>query len=168
MQESRKGMQIPFFHDHLLMSKVSAIKNIIENQLVDTDCFLVDTESNSTETVIKFFIDGNAGVKIDFCAKLSRTISKELDNLGLEEDAFRFEISSPGIEKPLVDIRQFPQHINRTLRIEQDENIIKGMLKKIDGNNLEIKIPKSKKLPDQIVNIEFNQQIKIKVIPSFK
>lgn len=150
------------------MSKFITIQKLIEKELEDTDCFLVGSECNSTDTVMKFFIDGHSGVKIDFCAKLSRKISKHMDNKSTDNQSFRFEISSPGLDNPLMDIRQFPQHLNRTICAEKDKSQIEGKLIQVLKNSIVIETFPTKKTDSQNINIELNSNTKIKVIPSFK
>jgi len=150
------------------MSKFSTIQKLIEKELEDTDCFLVDSECNSADTVMKFFIDGHSGVKIDFCAKLSRKISKHMDKENTDDLSFRFEISSPGLDKPLKDIRQFPQHLNRTILAEKEKSQVEGKLIQVFENSIVIETFPTKKTNSQNINIELNSNTKIKVIPSFK
>ena len=93
------------------MNVKELISKIIEEELVSTDCFLVGVDVNQAETDLKFFIDGTEGVSVQVCTKLSRKISRILDEEYLDDQPIRYEISSPGVDQPLVDKRQYHQHI---------------------------------------------------------
>jgi len=63
---------------------------------------------------------------IDDCADLSRRISDRLDALEAEgrdpiEDAYRLEVSSPGIDRPLTRLADFRDWTGHEARITLDE-----------------------------------------------
>jgi ribosome maturation factor RimP len=144
------------------------ISNIIEEELTETDHFLVSIESNETGTSFKFFIDGNNGVDIQVCGRLSRKISRLLDEEEYDDTPIRYEISSPGADRPLVDSRQYPQHVGRDLEVSlNDETIIDGELTEVDkeGITLSIEVSKHSK---EVKKIMFNDINKSTVKISFK
>jgi len=103
------------------------ITNIIQEDLEDTDCFLVDVDVNQAETDLRFFIDGKNGVGIQTCSRLSRKVSRVLDEEYMDETPIRYQISSPGAERPLIDKRQYEQHTGRDLEITlSDESTLIG------------------------------------------
>ena len=143
---------------------------IVERELNDSPFFLVGCTANQDESRIKVFIDGIEGVGIKFCARLSRTISAELDEMDLDTERFRFEISSPGADNPLVDLRQYHKHIGRELNIGlRDGKEIEGVLRTVQDNSLELEqlIDKKKQLK-QIIKIDFDNIERSKVKISFK
>jgi ribosome maturation factor RimP len=96
----------------------------------NTPYFLVGTEASKKGGRITLLVDGDAGITIDACGKISRSISKMVDEaFGEDTESFVFEVSSPGADKALVLERQFPQHIGRDLTLEDKEgNIRTGKL----------------------------------------
>lgn len=144
------------------MSIKQVISDIITKELSTTDNFLVNVNSNQDETSIKFYIDGIQGVSIQVCSKLSRKISHIIDEEYPDEPAFRYEISSPGVDEPLVDQRQYPQHIGRDLIVEYgDELTAEGELISVNdtGITLEILVSKHKKSEQTILFEEIKQSI---------
>lgn len=144
------------------------ITSIIEDELKETDSFLVGIDSNQAETSIRFFIDGIEGVSIQLCSQLSRKISRILDEEYTDDQPIRYEISSPGAEEPLVDLRQFHKHVGREIAVElNDYKIIQGELTKVldDAIHLEVAVSKHKTEEKTIV---FDQVNKSTVKISFK
>jgi ribosome maturation factor RimP len=144
------------------------ITKIITEELVDTDSFLVGIDTNQAETDLKFFIDGTDGVSIQLCTKISRKISRILDEEYTEDTPIRYEISSPGADEPLVDIRQYKQHIGRdfTITLAEDEEV-EGELTSIGDDNITLLVFISKHKKEERV-ILFENIIKSTVKISFK
>ena len=144
------------------------ITGIIEEELNDTDSFLVGVDSNQAETSIRFFIDGIEGVSIQLCSQLSRKISRILDEEYTDDQPIRYEISSPGAEEPLVDLRQFHKHIGREIEVELNDNeIIQGELTHVLDDAIKLTIAVSKHKTEE-KTIVFDQINKSTVKISFK
>lgn len=87
---------------------------------------------------------------IDDCAELSRRISDVLDALEAEgrdpiEDAYRLEVSSPGIDRPLTrpqDYTNWAGHEAKITLVEKIDNrkILTGDLVGIDGDKVSIDV----------------------------
>jgi ribosome maturation factor RimP len=87
---------------------------------------------------------------IDDCADLSRRISDVLDALEAEgkdpiEDAYRLEVSSPGIDRPLTrpqDYTNWAGHEAKITLVEKIDNrkILTGDLVGIDGDRVTIDV----------------------------
>lgn len=144
------------------------ITEIIDSELSSTDCFLVNVKSNESGTDLRFFIDGENGVGIQTCARLSRKVSRILDEEYEDETPFRYEISSPGVDQPLLDKRQYHQHIGRELEIDLgNDQIVTGELLSVTENEIEIEVPISKKEKEK-QTVAFDEIIKSIVKISFK
>jgi ribosome maturation factor RimP len=144
------------------------ITGIIEEELKETDSFLVGVDSNQAETSIRFFIDGIDGVSIQLCSQLSRKVSRILDEEYTDDQPIRYEISSPGAEQPLVDLRQFYKHIGRELEVELTTGeIYTGELIQILDDTIKLSVLISKHKSEE-KTIVFNQINKSTVKLSFK
>jgi ribosome maturation factor RimP len=61
---------------------------------------------------------GTGGVTLDECTAVSRAVSALLDeNEDLIPGAFRLEVSSPGVERPLVKPRDFERYAGREVKL---------------------------------------------------
>jgi ribosome maturation factor RimP len=48
---------------------------------------------------------------------LNKHLSNKLDELDFGDTPYKLEVSSPGIDKPLLLERQYPKHVGRELQI---------------------------------------------------
>lgn len=75
------------------------------------------------------------------CAKLSRILSPILEEADPIAGAYRLEISSPGIDRPLVRLKDYEDWQGYEAKIELDRMIegqkkFKGVLAGVDGDNI--------------------------------
>lgn len=80
---------------------------------------------------------------IDDCAELSRRLSDMLDEKDPIEDAYRLEVSSPGIDRPLTRLKDFADWVGHEARIVLNASIdgqkqFKGDLAGIEGETIAI------------------------------
>jgi ribosome maturation factor RimP len=68
--------------------------------------------------VIEVFIDTAEGVTTEVCAQVSREISGAIDAANLILGQYRLDVSSPGIDRPLMFPWQYPKHIGRLFRVK--------------------------------------------------
>jgi ribosome maturation factor RimP len=57
-------------------------------------------------------------IDLDTCAKLSRTIGTHLEVEDVIKSAYRLEVSSPGIDRPLVKPAHYKRYIGFDVRVE--------------------------------------------------
>lgn len=81
-------------------------------------CVAMKTES--TGPVLRVMAENREtrNLGVDDCAKLSRGISALLDVEDIMKGAYRLEISSPGIDRPLVDLQDFADYRGFEVKIE--------------------------------------------------
>lgn len=91
------------------------IAPIVEQENVD----FVDLEIKGSKNnpVIKLFVDVPGGIKIKQCAVLSSQISRLIDFSDLFPGAYRLEVSSPGIDRPLRSQRDFYRNVGRMIEV---------------------------------------------------
>lgn len=80
--------------------------------------FLIDVTTNEKSQFIRVYIDGDAGVKFSDCQHISRYLEEYLDENPDVGEKYTLEVSSPGVKRPLQQLRQYPQHIGRTLKVK--------------------------------------------------
>ena len=66
---------------------------------------------------LRVYIDKEGGVSLDDCVAISRQLSDILDIKLADQAAYRLEVSSPGIERPLSRKRDFERFKNHMVRI---------------------------------------------------
>lgn len=88
--------------------------------------------------------DGQAMV-VDDCADLSRAISAILDVEDPIADAYTLEVSSPGIDRPLVRLRDFERFAGHEARIETNVSVngrrrFRGRLLGVEGDVVRVSV----------------------------
>lgn len=115
--------------------------------------------------VIEIFIDGKINITADDCASISRQIDQQLEALPDMRSIYRLDVSSPGVDRPIKYLKQFPKHLNRKFEVSYStDNGTKttiGTLSAVEGEELTFLANK------QLTVINFNNIIKAKVIISF-
>ena len=67
---------------------------------------------------IRVFADSADGITLDQCADVSRAISRELDELEPFQSAYRLEVSSPGLERPLINAADFMRRQGAKVKVQ--------------------------------------------------
>lgn len=77
-----------------------------------------------TRSILRIVIDSPYGVKIADCAFVSNELSKLLDEANFASDRpYNLEISSPGIDRPLKNERDYRRVVGRVVRIHLNESV---------------------------------------------
>ena len=95
------------------------ISNIIQLAIGGTDKFLVEVKVR-TGNRIMVFVDSDTLLTIDDCAGLSKFIESHLDR---ESEDFELSVSSPGIDMPYRNIRQYLKNIGREVSVITNDGI---------------------------------------------
>jgi ribosome maturation factor RimP len=75
------------------------------------------------KTLVRVFADRpEGGISIDECARLSGKLADRFDLENLFPRAYILEVSSPGLERPLVSRRDFERKLRRRIRVWFTEN----------------------------------------------
>lgn len=82
---------------------------------------------------------------IDDCAELSRRVSDVLDAEDAIEDAYRLEVSSPGIDRPLTRLKDFADWAGHEARVQLIDPIegrkqLTGKINGLADGNVEIDV----------------------------
>ncbi|SDE14953.1 ribosome maturation factor RimP [Pricia antarctica] len=101
------------------------VKTLLEEALNDdTSLFLIDF-SVSADNSIKVILDGDSGITVEDCVKISRAIEHNLDR---EEYDFSLEVTSAGAASPLIMARQYSKNIGRKLKVKTASDTFEGNL----------------------------------------
>jgi ribosome maturation factor RimP len=115
------------------------VTELVEEKLADRpDLFIVDVQMHGSG-ILSILVDGDNGIAISDCVAISRHVGFHLEEENTIEQAYRLEVSSPGIDTPLRSIRQFQKNINRSLKIKLiDGTIREGKLLGADDSGITI------------------------------
>ena len=101
------------------------------------DCSIKQAGRREVLTVI---VDKDGGIDLDEIAQISFAISEELDSIEeLEEHPFVLEVSSPGTDRPLTEVRHWRRAISRLVNVsfigDRDDVLIR--VHEVDGDHFE-------------------------------
>ena len=106
---------------------------------------LVDVEyiKEGGQWYLRVYIDKPGGITINDCEEVSREFSDILDKEDYIEDSYIFEVSSPGLGRPLKKERDFQRSLGeeieiRTYRIVEGKKEFRGTLKRFDKDTVTI------------------------------
>ena len=87
----------------------AVVRELVEPIVTGLGYMLWDVEyvKEGAEMVLRITIDSEQGIGIDDCEKVHRAIDPALDEADPIENAYRLEVSSPGIERTLTRNEHF-------------------------------------------------------------
>ncbi|GAB4289554.1 MAG: ribosome maturation factor RimP [Ignavibacteriaceae bacterium] len=151
-----------------MKSETVKIEEIARKLSAENNLILVDVvlRGSPASRVVEIFIDGERNISAEDCALFSRQMLKIIEQENLFKSGFRLDVSTPGIERPLKYLKQFPKHINRNFEIIYSENDekkkITGKLLAVEDNSLYFSTKESESL-----KIDFNRILQARVLISF-
>lgn len=154
------------------MSVEQRVIALVEEKIADRpDLFLVDVKMHSNGKLV-IHVDGDQGINIKDCAAISRHVGFHLEEENIMEDAYNLEVSSPGIDSPLLLWRQYKKNIGRNISLKMtagDKREGKLLAATADQLQIEETVKEKGKKAVQVQNtFPLDQITEIKVLISFK
>ena len=109
------------------------VAELLEGALAqDEALFLIDF-SISPNNTIQIVLDGDNGVSLQDCIKVSRAIEHNLDR---EETDFSLEVTSAGATSPMLLPRQYRKNIGRKLKVKTEASTLEGNLTEVSEQHI--------------------------------
>ncbi len=129
-----------------MKKKIEDILYDLSKPLLDKHNFYyIDSEykKEGAYWYLRLFIDKEGGITVNDCQEISEIISQKLDELDPIEHSYIFEVSSPGIERPLKKEIDFKRNLNKKVEIKfyrpfRDKKVIEGKLVDYDEEYIKI------------------------------
>ncbi len=148
------------------------VKELLSDALKENETLFLIELSFLAENKILIEVDGDNGVTLKECMRISRYIN---DNLDREEEDYGLEVTSPDIANPLKVKRQYKKNIGKTLQIKTTTNEnYEGVLTDVNENQvfLEWKVREPKPVgkgkvtvvKTAIIEYKNIQEAKVKII----
>ena len=84
----------------------------------------LELTSQGRDTVLRIYIDAPGGIQIDDCEAVSRQLSALLDVEDPLSGEYLLEVSSPGLDRPLVKPDHFRQFLGDQARIVMHTHVL--------------------------------------------
>jgi ribosome maturation factor RimP len=99
------------------MEPIKKIEEMLLPLLEETDIFVVSLKIKPTNN-IKIFLDADDGFPISKSTSINKKLRRMIDEEAMfPEGDYSLEVSSPGVDEPLLFIRQYQKNIGRTIEI---------------------------------------------------
>lgn len=113
----------------MIDDRLKKIKNqveiIVEETLKNSPFELVKVsyQREYGRWVLRIYIDKVGGITLDDCVDLSKEISQLLDVEDIIPHSYTLEVSSPGLNRPLVKEKDFKYYKGRLVKIKTEKMI---------------------------------------------
>jgi len=122
----------------------AAIRALVELIIAEHEAELVELtcRPQGRQLNVCLLVDKVGEVTIQQCAAINRQVNQALETANLIEESYTVEVSSPGLDRPLVTKRDFERTVGEDLKL--DIRIEDGRLKELQGMLLAVQ-------PDAVV-----------------
>jgi ribosome maturation factor RimP len=130
------------------------IREIVEKIVEAGGLELVDAQllGGGKHRVFRLLIDRPGGVTHEDCAQISHQVGEALDaGDWIPGGAYTLEVSSPGVDRPLIRPRDFERFIGSKIKVElkqalENSRRYTGRLAAFDGNQVTLELDAGKTL----------------------
>ena len=122
---------------------------VLEEQAME----LVDIElrTEGRDLVLTIFLDKEGGITLDDCVAVSQEVGTLFDVENLIDRAYRLEVSSPGLERPLKKAKDFERFAGQPVKIKtrllcdpdnsgHPRKTFRGVLLGMDGEMVRVRL----------------------------
>ncbi len=118
-------------------------------------------------SLLRVYVDGEHGVTMDDCSRLSRQISAALDVSDPISGHYNLEVSSPGLDRPLYTLAHYQRYIGQSVKLrlrlpQEGQRNFKGIIVTVREDEIILAIGDDKQLTLHVDAIE-----KARLMPEF-
>ena len=110
--------------------------------------FIVDIiiKPSKVSQKISILVDSDEGITIQECTSISRRLAKQLEELEVFTEPYTLEVSSPGLDQPLILLRQYQKNLGRNLKLTlKTGESVSGTLLDASEETITLQLPEPKK-----------------------
>lgn len=150
------------------LDTIQKIKDLAAPLVESKDLFVVDIEhkTGSGLNEVWLYLDAqDRGVNLDECADISRELGFLIEAHELFEKKYRLNVSSPGLSRPLSDVRQYKKNEGRKAKVkfkkEDEYDKAEGIIVGVDENGIMLEDQNGKS-----VKVLFDDIKEAKIVPN--
>lgn len=147
------------------------VKELVDEALAENASLFLLELNFGAENSIKVVVDGDTGVPLSECIRISRNVEHNLDR---EAEDFSLEVTTPNITDPLVNLRQYNKNLDRTLLVKTEAGKFEGKLVSVNEKEITLHWKAREPKPigkgkitvekQQIIPLSEIKQAKVKII----
>ncbi len=138
----------PFFVSGDSMGQAgNQLEAIIEPAVKALGFELVGVEyiSQGRHSMLRIYIDSDAGITVDDCADVSNQVSAVLDVEDPIRGEYTLEISSPGVDRPLFKMEHYERFAGHQVELRlrlpiEGRRKYKGTIKRVEENQVVVEV----------------------------
>ncbi|UTW03484.1 ribosome maturation factor RimP [Amphritea atlantica] len=126
-----------------MSAKLSVLQELIEPSVVALGYQLwgVEMISQGRHSMLRIYIDAEAGIGVEDCASVSRQVSGILDVEDPISGEYTLEVSSPGMDRPLFTLEQYQAFVGHVVQLKlrmpfDGRRRFKGVLSGIEDEDI--------------------------------
>lgn len=155
------------------MSREEDIENLLKPAVLDLGYIWwgVEYHHNSVNSILRIFVDKQGGgISIDEIVEITEALNPILDVENPIENAYTFEVSSPGLDRPLFNLEQYKLYLGQKIKLNtktaiEGQRKFSGVLKEVLENSIVLEFPKAKEIKQ--LTIDFLNIDKCRLEPEF-
>ena len=122
------------------MSLMQSITDLISPAVTEAGFYLEEVQiaSPGSHRIVTCVVDGRTPLNLDQVTVVSRIISELLDSADvMGETPFTLEVTSPGVDRPLTELRHWTKNLTRLIKTTlNDGTIVTGRLTEFDETSV--------------------------------
>ena len=150
-----------------MSASVAAIEKMIRPSVEALGCELWACQLvSSNRLILRVLVDVEGGVSIDQCQQVSRQIASVLDVEQVIKSAYSLEVSSPGLDRPLVKRDHYERYQGHQVKVTffepgQGKRSVTGLLLEVQEQGVIIEHEHER------LEVLFESISKANVVPTF-
>lgn len=127
----------------------------------------LEFQGSGDNAVLRLYIDAADGIGVEDCARVSREVSALLDVEDPIAQGYRLEVSSPGLDRPLVTPAHFRQFIGQEAKVrlhasQQERRNFRGEILSCDNSQLQLRVD------GEVFDLALNDIERARLVPRFE
>ena len=123
-----------------------------------TDYYILEVDIKPGNN-IKVELESMGPVSISDCVDISRQIEHNLDR---DAEDFSLQVTSPGLDKPLRDYRQYMKNVGRNLKVQRTEGSeIEGELIAANEEGVKVFTKRKERVPGKKKKITIEEEVEL-------
>jgi len=141
-----------------LAAKITKLAEEVAGSL-GVEVVLVEVKGDENRSIVRVYIDQPAGITLEDCQRFSKRFSVSLDVEDWIHFSYTLEVSSPGVNRPLVKESDFQRYTGQNAKVRtrtplQGQRNFKGKIVGVNAGQLEIEIAPGKQVGIALMDIE--------------
>jgi len=119
------------------------LKGLIEEAATEHgfELVLLEASGSRNNAIVRVYLDHEGGITIEHIAEANKWIQELLDPLPEYKNGYSLEVSSPGIERPLVKLADYVRFTGSDARISvsheiSDHKHFTGTIRAVEGDEI--------------------------------